>query len=132
MKTPYALTLKPIWAWAVLNAGKRIENRSWPTKHRGTLYIHAGCARVTPADRESLARRLASVGLAYPDEATFPRGGLVAIVTLADCVRLAPDRLGAWGAPDSWHWLLEDVQVLARPVPMSGKLLLWRVKPESD
>ena len=128
MTPTHAITLKPIWAWAVLHAGKRIENRTWYTKRRGPLYIHAGCARVTPADRESLSRRLASVGLAYPDEATFPRGGLVAIVTLADCVRLAPERLGAWGAPGCWHWLLEDVTPIFRPIPMTGKLSLWRVE----
>lgn len=128
MTPTLAITLKPIWAWAILNADKRIENRTWYTKHRGPLYIHAGCARVTPDDRQSLARRLASVGLAYPDETTFPRGGLVAVVTLADCVRLPTPRLGAWGAPGCWHWLLADVSPLDVPIPMSGKLSLWRVE----
>ncbi len=127
MTPTHALTLKPIWAWAVLNAGKRIENRTWYTKHRGPLYIHAGCARVTPGDRESLARRLAAVGAEYPDEEAFPRGALVAEVTLADCIQLAPAGLGVWGAPGCWHWLLKDVRPLARPISMPGKLSLWRV-----
>lgn len=37
------LSLRPEWAWAVLFADppKIVENRSWRTKHRGRLLIHA-------------------------------------------------------------------------------------------
>ncbi len=30
-----ALTLRAPWAWAVLHAGKRVENRSRPWRYRG-------------------------------------------------------------------------------------------------
>jgi len=30
-----ALTLRPHWAWFVVNGCKDIENRSWPTRLRG-------------------------------------------------------------------------------------------------
>ena len=29
------------WAWAILNGGKDIENRTWPTKIQGRIFIHA-------------------------------------------------------------------------------------------
>ena len=124
---PRAITLKPWWAWAIAHAGKRIENRSWPTRYRGPLAIHAGCARFTTAERLSFAQRLAAAGLELPDESSIDRSAIVATAVLVDCVQLPSDQLGAWGALCSWHWLLEDVQPLARPVPMSGKLGIWRV-----
>lgn len=128
MTTPdRAITLRPCWAWAVAHAGKRIENRSWPTKYRGLIYVHAGCGGVKRDDRESLARRLNVARIAYPDESEFARGALVAIAELYDCVQLPRSQLGAWGCPDSWHFLLRDVRPLARPVPMNGKLGIWRL-----
>ena len=45
-----AITLYPIWAWAIVHAGKMVENRSWPTQYRGRLAIHAGVNRKTEAE----------------------------------------------------------------------------------
>ena len=36
-----ALSIRQPWAWAILYAGKRIENRTWSTNYRGPLLIHA-------------------------------------------------------------------------------------------
>jgi ASCH domain len=38
------LTIRQPWAWAIIYGGKDVENRSWLTKHRGPLLIHAGSA----------------------------------------------------------------------------------------
>jgi hypothetical protein len=35
------LSLRQPWAWAVLHAGKRVENRCWSTTFRGEFLIHA-------------------------------------------------------------------------------------------
>lgn len=35
------LTVRQPWAWLLVNGHKDIENRSWPTKYRGPLLIHA-------------------------------------------------------------------------------------------
>lgn len=40
-----ALTIRQPWAWAIVDAGKDIENRTWPTKYRGPICIHAGANR---------------------------------------------------------------------------------------
>jgi hypothetical protein len=38
-----ALTVRQLWAWAIIHAGKDIENRSWTNKHAtGTIAVHAG------------------------------------------------------------------------------------------
>jgi ASCH domain len=38
------LTVRQPWAWAIIHGGKDVENRSWRTKYRGPLLIHAGSA----------------------------------------------------------------------------------------
>jgi hypothetical protein len=38
----YALTLHAPWAWAVVHGVKTVENREWPTRHRGPIFVHAG------------------------------------------------------------------------------------------
>ena len=37
-----ALSIKQPWAWAIIHAGKNVENRTWATSYRGPLLIHAG------------------------------------------------------------------------------------------
>jgi hypothetical protein len=52
-----APTIRQPRAWAVVNAGKDVENRRWQTSHRGPLLTHAakeddpaGVAQVLPDD----------------------------------------------------------------------------------
>lgn len=35
------LSIKQPWAWAIIHAGKDIENRTWRTSFRGKVLIHA-------------------------------------------------------------------------------------------
>src|SRR5437016_10859136 len=41
-ETMKALSVRQPWAWLIVNGHKDIENRSWQTKFRGKLLIHAG------------------------------------------------------------------------------------------
>jgi hypothetical protein len=45
-----ALTLRPHWAWFVVSGHKDIENRSWPTRLRGRIWVHASLRPMTKAD----------------------------------------------------------------------------------
>jgi hypothetical protein len=47
-----ALTFRPHWAWFVANGYKDVENRSWPTRVRGRVWIHASSKGVTSAEYE--------------------------------------------------------------------------------
>jgi hypothetical protein len=114
-----ALTIRQPWAWAILNAGKDVENRSWPTKHRGPLAIHAAKARPTARERA----RLASMGVTVPDE--LPVGVVLGTVRVVDCVRRHPSK---WGERESWKWVLERPRRLATPKRASGRRMLWEWK----
>jgi len=41
MTAPKTLSIRAPWWWAILYAGKDIENRDWSTNYRGRLFIHA-------------------------------------------------------------------------------------------
>lgn len=85
-----ALAIKQPWASAIIHLGKDIENREWPTMMRGRICIHASKAYdpVDAADFHDLvyARNIDMTGkpnLYFPEE---PRGGIIGVVEIADCV----------------------------------------------
>lgn len=76
------LSIRQPWAWLLVNGHKDIENRSWKTKFRGPLVIHAGKV----LDRDGLRW----VREHFPDiklPSEFNLGGLVGVVTLRDVVQ---------------------------------------------
>jgi len=82
-----ALTLRPHWAWLVVNGYKNIENRSWPTRLRERIWIHASSSRVTKAEYEHFLticreRRIKR----FPQREDFKIGGIVGSVDIVDCV----------------------------------------------
>lgn len=77
MKT---LSVRQPWAWAILFAGKDIENRTWATIHRGPLAIHAG--KTYDHDGRDFIEN--DMGITVPDD--LPRGGIVGRVDMVDCV----------------------------------------------
>ena len=91
-----ALSIRQPWAWAIVNAGKDIENRSWATKRRGPICIHAakGCTnaewedamsfvdRAVPASYAGMLGRRASANHSTDAQ----RGGIIATAEIVDCV----------------------------------------------
>jgi activating signal cointegrator 1 len=137
-----ALTLMQPWASLVAIGAKRLETRSWTTRHRGKLAIHA--ARNFPGHARQLCRQepfrsvLARAGISDPGE--LPRGMVLATCELTDIVRGGRPAALAVAAllpvsphevwfgdfsPGRYAWVLDDVQPLAEPVPARGALGLW-------
>ena len=115
-----AFTVKAPWAWAIIHAGKDVENRTWSTSYRGPLAIHAsvGCT----GKYYTWARGwMAAIGVDVPELDTLPRGCVIGTVELMDCVRDSGSR---WGMPDNWHWILRDPKPCA-PRFVRGSLGLW-------
>lgn len=121
-----ALSLIQPWAEAICLGLKHIETRGWGTAHRGPLAIHAS-ARIN-AEGKYMAASHVMLNL--------PLGCVVAVATLADCVKMRdgddwPLSEQEWGffAPGRWAWMLRDVQPLEKPVPAKGSLGLWPWTP---
>lgn len=130
-----ALSLHGCFAWAVIHAGKDIENRVWgpADKHFGTrIAIHAS-GNPGNARAQAYVRRLASC--AAP--ATFPTSAIVGTVQLLGVVTdlheydgMLTDAQADAAAASAWYigpvgWVLSDPVPLAKPIPCPGKLSLW-------
>lgn len=129
-----ALTLTQPWATLVCTGAITHETRSWGTKYRGSLAIHAakgfpGWAREICSE-QPFKRLLAQHGFTSPDQ--LPRGVVLCTVELINCEAVTrsntppmPDRaIGEYG-PGRFVWTLDNVKPLRRPLPTSGMLGLW-------
>ena len=108
-----------------VNAGirpKTIENRTWTTKHRGTLLIHAS----TTFDHDAIdtwVGRCPELEHVIPlDERTYAKGALVGIADLVEVVYRSTDPwfIGPYG------FVLANAHPL-EPVPYRGQLKLFPV-----
>jgi hypothetical protein len=133
-----AITL--IQPWATL-----IETRSWSTKYRGELAIHAGKevdleACELPLIKEALKKH----GYTSPDQ--LPTSAILTICNLFDCVQMK-ERPGytypvilpgyklsskeiqfGYYAPGRYAWVLANNRPMKVPVPAKGKQRLWEWK----
>jgi hypothetical protein len=85
-----ALSVRQPWAWAIIHAGKDIENRSWQAvnhglKTRGRIAVHAAKG-MTRDEYESAASFMASIGVACPAARELARGGIIGSVDVVDVV----------------------------------------------
>lgn len=119
-----ALSVRQPWAWAILHAGKDIENRDWPTKFRGTVAVHAAKTLTREEHLWASMDIEERSGLRPP---TYPmlasRGFIVGLVDIVDCVD---------GSPSPWFqgefgFVLANPRPLIRPVYCKGALGFWDV-----
>jgi len=79
----WALSIRQPWAWLICHAGKDIENRTWNTKYRGPLLIHAG-KKWGPEERDDRLEIMSRFGIDIPEQLEL--GGIVGQARLVDCV----------------------------------------------
>lgn len=132
-----------------LVAEKGVETRSWPTKHRGPLAIHA--TKTMPpwcralCEREPFKSALARHGFMSADQ--LPLGRVLGTVRVIDCeptdgygVHVMPLLHGrrefsalehAFGdyALGRYGWVLRYPERFVEPVPALGRQQLWEWDP---
>jgi len=118
------------------------ETRSWSTKHRGKLAIHAAASKPAYAREAAkhplIAAALATHGLSYE---SLPYGALLGTVDLVAVHEMTPKLIaeqtptelatGDW-TPGRYAWQLEDRQPYALPVDCRGYQQLWNVPREVE
>jgi hypothetical protein len=107
-----AITIRQPWAELIVRGEKDVENRSWRTRHRGPLLIHAGGR----AYRELFGAH------GVPDDAQL--SAIIGVVEVVDC-RL--ERSSEWHEPGSWGWYLTGARRFEKPIPMKGRRGLFEV-----
>lgn len=120
------LTIKQPWATLIMQGNKRYEFRSWQTKYRGELLIHARKG----IDKEAMKR----LSKYLPKELQV--GKILGKVTLVDCIKCDDDFKGKCLKEnkdvyakstfiEKFAWQLENVEVFDEPIEAKGKLSLW-------
>jgi hypothetical protein len=118
-----AISIRQPWAWAILYAGKDIENRSWILAklfmHNPNL-LHTG----KTVDEEGF-RRLRKWGIDVPDD--LPLGGIVGRIQFGDPRHVKPfEELSRWADRGQAHWPIESSAPLPF-FPCAGKLGFFNV-----
>ena len=125
MKT---LTIKQPFASLIAEGYKEYEFRTWKTKYRGDILIHAGKS----IDKEAM-KRFEYLNLEYPS------GCIIAKATITDCVYVddtlkeelqkKDDKVyyGVINKDSNWDgygFKLENIEKIS-PIEIKGKLSLW-------
>lgn len=126
-----ALSLTQPWASAVALGVKQWETRSWPTRFRGEVCIHA--AKGFPRWAKDFASTELTLGRL---PARLPLGAIICVCELTECRQtetVAPEvsaieRLYGDYSPGRYAFKLENVRVLTEPVPARGALGFWAVE----
>lgn len=120
------LTIKQPFASLIAEGYKEYEFRTWKTKYRGPLLIHAGLG----VDKEAM-KRYEKLNLNYPE------GKIIAKVNLTDCIEVdnnlksklkEKNYLVYQGAINSnkkeYAFKLENVEKIEE-ISIKGKLSFW-------
>jgi len=80
------LSIKQPYPHHIFHDGKDVENRDWPTKGRGWVMAHAGVSK-------------SELDMDDPKEAAMPRGGIVGMIKITDCVQAMDSKwfFGSYG-----------------------------------
>lgn len=116
-----AITICQPYAHLIAIGEKRVENRTWPTRYRGPLAIHAGKSRDW---------------LLEPPGPEIVFGAVVATATLEDVLHIDRIKRGDYDqrypwlkshehTTGPWCWVLDGVRRLDEPRPYRGAQGLW-------
>lgn len=126
------ITIKQPWASLIAEGYKEFEFRTWNTKYRGEILIHAGIG----IDKEAMER--------FKDyKLDYPSGCIIAKAKITDSIYVDEDFINEIGYTnplvykniiDKRDWKgyafkLESVQKI-KPIYLKGKLSLWNYEPE--
>lgn len=119
------LTIKEPWASLIINGYKKYEFRSWKTKYRGKILIHAGMSLEKDA-----AKRFCEYNLEYY------KGAIIGEATITDCIlvdtkfneelrKINPLVYARSNHVETYAWKLENIKKYDKPIYIKGKLGLW-------
>ena len=143
-----AITIKQPFASLIAEGIKDIENRTWPTKFRGRVLIHAGLDQ--KLDKQALDVIFTKVQLNKLLEKYYeydlclrfgPFGAIIGSVEIVDCVI---NHTSIWAEKSVYHgevvekvngeceiikpiynWVLANPIKFPEPIPAKGKLSFW-------
>ena len=121
-----ALSIQQPWAWAIIHAGKDIENRTWPTYLTGPFYVHAG-KKFDHAGYHWLLTNRSILRAEIPHPDNMLCGGIVGVSEIIDCVDSHPSPFffGPWGFVLGYSYPVDFI-------PYKGKLGFFDIPNDID
>lgn len=121
------ITIKQPWATLIAEGLKEYEFRTWKTKHRGEILIHAGKG----IDKKAM-EKFKHLNLEYPI------GCIIAKAKITDCIYIDSEKRKMLNEKNSlvysniiknteWNgygFKLENIEKI-KSIPVKGKLSLW-------
>ena len=140
-----AITVKQPWASLIVEGIKDIENRTWPTKYRGKVLIHAAASSWSWDKFSSYIERIDCENLELQKivrENSFSKnwlnnlskGVIIGSVDIVDCVI---NHSSVWAEKSemflksdiaykhTYNWVLANPIKFHEPIPAKGKLSFW-------
>ncbi len=127
-----AISVKQPFASLLVSGRKRFETRSFPTKVRGFLAIHAGLRMETAISMELEKLVVREFGSKWT--ITLPTGAIVGVVDLVEChpteeLELSDaQRLTGDFTAGRWAWEMHVVKAFDRPRKQQGSLGFFNVR----
>lgn len=143
-----AISILQPWASLVVHGHKRIETRSWNTKYRGELLIHASKSEY---EFRNFPYEFNERVVGFLNKYTLPYGAIIGKVnldhviesdkvSLGECFRYGSSKKWSFTeqeisfgdySPNRFGWLLSDPIVFDEPIPCKGQLGIWNFDTRS-
>ena len=125
------LTIQEPYATFIMHGMKKIETRSWKTKYRGEIYIHAGKSKnfLKKINNNKVLKLLENIGLNY--------GNIICKAELIDCVYMTKEFIDKVKSENNYEyilgeyavgryaWILQNVQEINQKIHAKGKRLIY-------
>ena len=126
------LTIKEPWATLIIEGYKKYEFRSWKTKYRGKILIHAGMSI-----EKDMLERFKEYNLDYS------KGAIIGEAEIVDCIlvdeefneklrKINKTVYGRSNHVETYAWKLENVIKYEKPIYIKGQLGLWNYNFENE
>lgn len=122
------ISLTEPMATLIAQGHKGIETRSWKTKYRGEIYIHASLTKIRKEWRDNQEI------MSLLDDNRLHYGEIICKCNLVDCVHMTEDFINELKSNNYQEyicgiyevgrcaWILEDVKLLEEPIMTKGTL----------
>lgn len=117
-----ALSIRQPWAWLIAQGIKDVENRTWVTKYRGPLLIHASLKY--DSDAAAFASEITDVPI--PDKNHLVFGAVIGVCDLWEATREEAPNCSPWYVGPAGLWL-KDARPLERPFYCRGRLSIFEI-----
>ena len=127
------LSVRQPWASLIVKGFKDVENRSWGTKTRGTVAIHASAVQSQIEWFNAMLATAIAQNILFRDvEKWFaktvgifgelPFGKIIGTADIVDCKR---EKTSPWHFDGNWGFYFSNPKEFKKFIPAKGKLGFW-------